>query len=146
LAYTTTNLLTYTKNSLSAGTLYTFWVAAENFIGVGALSPPVTQRAASVPSKPDAPTITATYNSLALTWTAPNNGGLSIDTYKIYWDPDGNVSDDFEFLDSTSNLFYTINSGIVQGTTYKFRIVAHNEIGDSTSSDVASALAASAPS
>jgi hypothetical protein len=43
----------------------------------------------------------------------PYNGGVSIINYDIYWDPDGNLSDDFVFLDTTSALFYNINSGIV---------------------------------
>lgn len=121
--------MTYTATSLSAGTSYTFWVAAVNYVGTGALSAQKTQLAAEVPSKPNAPVVTGSYNSMSLTWTEPYNGGVAILDYDIYWDPDGNASDDFVKLATTSDLFYTVNSGITQGTTYKFRILARNSIG-----------------
>jgi hypothetical protein len=113
VAETTTNLLTYTTTDVSAGTYYTFWVAAKNFVGTGLLSEPTTQLAASVPDKPDAPSVTATHDTVSLTWQAPSNGGVSIDDYDIYWDSDGNASDDFSFLTTTTDLFHTINSGVV---------------------------------
>ena len=144
-ASTTTNLLTFTTQSVSEGTYYTFWVAAKNFIGIGDLSAPVQQLAASVPDKPSAPSIDATYNTVSLTWVAPGNGGVSIDDYDIYWDSDGNLSDDFSFLATTTDTFYSINSGIVQGTTYKFRILARNSIGVSPQSDMGTGTAASEP-
>ena len=79
LAETTTNFLTYTATGLDGGTEYTFYVAAKNFVGIGANSPPLVQLAASVPDQPQAPTVSATYNSVSLSWSAlvaPANGGV----------------------------------------------------------------------
>ena len=87
----------------------------------------------------------ATYNSVSISWTAPNNGGVTIDTYDVYIDDDNNANDDFSFLTTTSNTFHNINSGVTDGTVYKFRITAHNSIGHSPSSETGSALAASVP-
>jgi len=131
---------------VSAGTSYTFWVAAKNFIdGVGDISDTVSVLAASPPADPAAPSVTATYNTVSLTWVAPDSRGVSIDSYQIYWDSDGNLSDDFTLLDSTSNLFYNINTGVSQGINYKFKILAENSVGPSGESPIGSALAASEP-
>lgn len=138
-------MLTFTTSSVNAGTYYTFWVAARNFIDTGDLSPPVVQLAASVPDKPNAPTIDASYNTVSLTWSAPNNGGVTILDYEIYWDSDGNSSDDFSSLATTTDTFFSVTSGIVQGTTYKFRILARNSIGVSPQSDIGTDTAASEP-
>jgi len=98
-----------------------------------------------VPSQPAAPVVTGAYNSVSLTWTAPNNGGVAITNYDIFWDPDGNLSDEFVYLATTANLFYTVSTGITQGTIYKFKILARNTIGVSSQSSAGQALAASVP-
>lgn len=120
-------------------------MAARNYIGIGATSPVVVQQAASRPDKPDAPNVVATYNTVSVSWTEPNDGGVSIDDYDVYQDADNNANDDFVYLATTTNTFYNINSGVSQGTTYKFRIVARNSINTSPFSETGSALAASAP-
>lgn len=55
-------------------------------------------------------------------------------SYDVYWDSDGNLSDEFVFLANTDQLFYIVNSGVTQGTIYKFRILARNSIGVSSQS------------
>ena len=105
----------------------------------------MVQLAASRPDQPDAPTVVASYSSVSISWTEPNNGGVIIDNYDVYQDADGNQSDDFTILTTTTNTFFNINSGVVQGTVYKFKIVARNSINTSQFSDPGSALAASVP-
>lgn len=70
---------------------------------------------------------------------------MTIHSYDIYVDADNNANDDFTFLTSTANTFFSINTGVIQGTIYKFRITAQNTIGSSPFSDTGSALAASTP-
>ena len=60
-------------------------------------------------------------------------------------DDDNNANDDFSYTATTTNTFYNLNSGVSQGTTYKFRIVARNQIGTSPQSPTGSDLAASVP-
>lgn len=60
---------------------------------------------------------------------APSNGGVPILNYDVYWDSDGNLSDEFVYLAVTDQLYYTVSSGVTQGTIYKFRILARNSIG-----------------
>ena len=113
-ASTTGNLLTFTSTSVTVASTYKFWVVALNFVGDGVSSDQVSVLAASVPATPAAPSVTATYNSVALTWVAPDARGNPIDKYDIYWDPDGNANDNFSLLHTeTTNLFYTVSSGIV---------------------------------
>jgi hypothetical protein len=55
------------------GTEYTFWVAASNYIGLGSQSLSLKVLASQVPDAPEAPVLTATYNSIQMSWAAPNN-------------------------------------------------------------------------
>jgi len=77
LSATTSLLPAYTTAAgvISSGTTYQFWVTATNYGGEGANSPKTSVTAASVPDQPLAPVVTATYNSILLNWTAPNNRG-----------------------------------------------------------------------
>ena len=144
-AATTGSLRTFTTTGVSAGTSYVFWVTAVNFVGEGTASTQTTVLAASVPTAPSTPTVTATYNTVSLTWLAPDHRGSTITAYDIYWDADGNSVDNFATLTTTSNLFHTITTGVTQGITYKFKIVAKNAVGSSDESAIGSALAASTP-
>jgi hypothetical protein len=60
-------------------------------------------------------------------------------------DNDGNNSDDYYQVATTPELEYLVASGIVQGVTYKFKLVASNERGQSASSEPGIFLAASEP-
>ena len=144
-AATTGSLRTFTTTSVTAGTSYVFWVSAVNFVGEGTASTQTTVLAASVPLAPAMPTVTATYSSVSLTWVAPDSRGSTVTEYDIYWDSDGNSVDNFASLATTSNLFHTITTGITQGITYKFKIVAKNAVGSSDESPIGLALAASTP-
>jgi len=60
-------------------------------------------------------------------------------------DGDGNASDDFVQLATTTNTFYNLASGVVQGVIYKFKLIATNSRGDSQPSEAAYVQAASVP-
>jgi hypothetical protein len=55
---------TYTADTVSAGTTYSFWVIAHNYIGSGTASQKLSVTASQVPDAPAAPTATASYNSI----------------------------------------------------------------------------------
>ena len=76
---------------------------------------------------PDAPTNLArdwantNKTKVAFTWSAPvNNGGASIDSYLVMWD-EGTGSG---FVQADANILTTSYSrtGLVAGTTYKFKV------------------------
>jgi hypothetical protein len=75
----------------------------------------------------------------------PNDHGTPITYYTLFMDSDGNNSDDYYQVATTSEHEYLIASGIVQGVTYKFKLIATNERGSSASSEPGVFLAASTP-
>lgn len=50
--------------SVTPGVTYSFWIVAHNYIGTGTASPKLSVTASQVPDAPNAPTATATYNSI----------------------------------------------------------------------------------
>ena len=86
---------TTVADSVTAGVTYNFWVTATNYIGVGTASNKLQVTASQVPDAPDIPVATATYNSIQITWQAPNNQGSPVTYYTVFLDSDGNDSDDY---------------------------------------------------
>jgi hypothetical protein len=132
-------------DTVIAGETYGFWVVAVNYIGVGTASSKVSVLASQVPDAPALPTATASYNSYQVTWQAPNAQGSPITYYTVYVDADGDTQDDFIEVTTTTNTFYNVASGIVQGTIYKFKVTATNQKGASDYSPICEVQAASVP-
>lgn len=67
------------------GANYLFSVRAQNSLGYGAYSAPSTFMAASVPAKPNSPTvIQASAATITVQWQQPNTGGSPITNYYVY--------------------------------------------------------------
>ena len=119
---------------LTNGTSYTFTVIATNTAGNSVAS----SSSASVMPKtvPDAPTnVIATSGNLIanVAFTAPiSNGGSTITSYRVTSDP-GN----FIATGATSPIQIT---GLTNGISYTFTVVAINSEGDSSPSDASSAI------
>jgi hypothetical protein len=60
-------------------------------------------------------------------------------------DGDGNASDDYVQVATTTNTYYNIASGVVQGIVYKFKIIATNSRGNSQLSQPCLIQASSVP-
>lgn len=75
----------HTAVSLTTGTTYKFKVQSRSLGGYSDLSEEVLILAASVPSKPDAPTTTWSNenDSVTITWTEPTINGAAILSYTI---------------------------------------------------------------
>ena len=131
---------------LTNGNSYTFTVYALNAVGKSVVSSPsaaVTPSAPSTATVPGSPTnvvATAGNSSATVTWTAPaNNGGSSITYYEItYSGYSGGV-----ITSTSTNATIT---GLTNGTSYTFKVLAKNASGTGNYSSDSNAVTPSAPS
>ena len=123
-----------TVSGLTRSAEYTFRVSAINEVGT---SPASTASGVAIPADapaaPATPTLTSrTSSSVTLSWTAPRNGGQPITDYKIEYSSNGVTW--MVFADGTSARTSATVSGLVPGTSYRFRISARSQAGTGTSS------------
>jgi hypothetical protein len=129
-----------TVTGLTAGTEYTFTVTAINSVGAGpesAKSNSVTPTGAGTPEAPTGVTAAARNKSALVSWTPGGNGGSQITGYRIIpyigSNPQAvtNVSGE-----STSATV----SGLSNGTSYTFTVVALTALGTSPASTASNAV------
>jgi hypothetical protein len=142
---------------LTNGTPYLFRVAAINSVGTGTYSNPsnaVTPDAMTTPNHlPDAPTDiigTAGDAQVTLSWTAPvNTGSGPITGYTVEDSTDGGSTwldaarkarPDGRQKSHTVPATTQIVTGLVNGTSYRFRVAATNDSGIGLYSEPSSAL------
>lgn len=91
--------------------------------------------------------ISSSANTIEFGWTPAYNGGTPITFYKIYWDKGSGsgVFAEYAFTNDPINSFL-VNNGLSSGTFYSFKVVAVNEVGDSSQSNAVTYIAASVPS
>jgi len=78
------SILTFTTTSVSAGTKYSFAVAAYNLVSTSSPSNLVQVIAATVPAQPAPVTRTASaLTAITFSWDAPNTGGSPITSYIV---------------------------------------------------------------
>jgi hypothetical protein len=127
----TSTALTATVTGLTNGTAYVFRVAAITGAGVGAYtaeSAPFTPFTA--PAAPTGVSGVAGDRQVVLSWTAPSSdGGVPIKDYVISYTSDG--TNFTVFNDGISTATTATVTGLVNGTTYAFRVAAVNT-GDLT--------------
>lgn len=123
-----------TVTGLTNGISYRFTVTARNMNGISSLS---SQSNLIIPTTtiPDSPTSVsvsnAKNNQAVVSFTPPsNNGGLSITNYTVTSSPGG--------ITSTGSLSPITVSGLTNGTTYTFTVVATNSKGNSLPSSPSS--------
>lgn len=122
------NVLTYSDTVPStSGTSYLYEVSATNPTGESLTKTSFTHTSPTVPSAvSDLAGQADTDTEASFTWTEPSTGGSAIIRYDIV--QDGSI------VDNTSNLTYT-RTGLTQGTSYAFNVIAVNNIGSSTNSN-----------
>jgi titin len=130
---------------LSNGTGYYFHVAAHNAAGWGPYSTVASAVPMTVPSAPYKPQATAGDGTVQLTWGFPlSNGGSAIDAYKVtqatnWW------AGPWTTYPAGKALSYNF-TGLANGTSYFFRVYAHNAAGWSAPSYVVDATPFTLPS
>jgi fibronectin type 3 domain-containing protein len=118
-----------TVTNLTNGTRYYFWVTAVNGVGDGPASNEVPAIPATVPGAPTGLTATPGNSQVTLSWAAPASGGAAISGYLIFEGtrPGGenHAPVNGSLVTATS---YRV-TGLTNGTTYYFRVIAVNAVG-----------------
>ena len=113
------------------GTAYVFRVAAKNAVGIGAYcvnSASVTP--SNIPATPAAPACVSGNGQVTISWTAPANNGASITDYGIQRRTAGQTTY-VSLVDGVSATTSYTNTGLTNGVSYFYRVVAINSKGAS---------------
>ena len=124
------NVVTYTDNTTTAGTIYHYQVTAHTNAGAGPASTPTSASAGTVSSAPQTLAVTQTVPAqLDTTWAAPADDGSTggITGYKVY--RDGVVQA------TLGNVLAYNDTTIAAGTQYTYTVTALNAAGESTISN-----------
>ena len=140
---------TCTVTGLTNGTNYTFTVTATNANGTSAASvagPVGGVVPSAIPSTPTAPTVTtAGLNGQAsVTWTAPNNQGSALTQYTLTPTPACGSCTGLIVTGAPPTASTTV-SGLTNGTSYTFTLIATNGDGNSAASPASTAAVAGIP-
>ncbi|XP_024515058.1 fibronectin type-III domain-containing protein 3a isoform X1 [Selaginella moellendorffii] len=120
--------LTVKVTRLVPGTSYIFRVQALSCLGWSGLSKEVTYvTASSVPAAPTPPSLlSSSRNSISLCWEEPDNHGSPVSSYTL--EADDGLDGPFSVVYSGEERSCEVGN-LRSGTSYKFRVLAHNGIG-----------------
>jgi titin len=135
-----------TVTGLSNGTRYYFRVLAVNAAGTGPTGTIVDTVPRTVPGAPESLTATPGDSVIQLAWLPPaSTGGSSITDYIIERSADGN-SAWTTINDGVGAATSSDVTGLSNGTSYYFRVLAVNEAGSSAASDAVTDIPRTVPS
>lgn len=129
-------VLQYDDRAIINGTAYFYKVRAFNLGYEGTLSSEESGTPFSVPSAPADLVAVGGLRAVTLSWGAASDCGSTIDYYIVYQD-----GVDVLHVSGTP----VIVSGLINGTTYAFRVAAHNSIGSGPTTLTMSATTFSVP-
>lgn len=133
----------WTNTGLTNGHRYYYRVRAHNVVGWSAASATVSAVPRTVPSAPQSPAANPKDSAVQVTWSRPaSNGGAAINAYAVQR-LDGTWS---TFVQVSGSTFASTVTGLVNGTSYSFRVRAHNVAGWSPASATVSAVPRTVPS
>lgn len=133
---------TFTDSGVVNGTTYFYRVAAVNAVGTSAFSGEASatpHAAATVPSAPQSLAAVGSNTTVALTWSVPaSDGGSAVTGYSVYRGTSAGAEAATPIAANVAGTSFT-DTGLVNGTTYFYRVTAVNAVGASTPSNEASA-------
>ncbi|WP_170219493.1 fibronectin type III domain-containing protein [Nocardioides litoris] len=125
---TATGATTCTVTGLTNGTAYRFSVVATNVMGDSPASTPSPEvTPAGVPGQVATPTATRGDQRATVTWATPSGNGTPVIGYTVTSTPEDKT------CTTAGELTCTV-TGLTNGTTYRFTVVATNAVGDSPTS------------
>jgi hypothetical protein len=125
--------LQYTEDEVIPSAVYQFKLVAVNVIGDSEPTMAFAVAAANWPAKPAMPSLVSqSPSAITIQWTEPDDGGMPVTGYDVYWDGQAPGSETYTLTDSTiADVLEYTETSVVPGTVYKFKIVAKNIVGDS---------------
>jgi parallel beta-helix repeat protein len=127
-AWVPANQLWFYETNVQYGITYTFNVSAENADGEGPRSDDMSAKPITTPSAPRNPYTIAGDGFINLYWEEPSSdGGSPITEYIIYRGATPGV---MTLLDMVPKITYYIDSTVVAGFTYYYKISAVNFVGE----------------
>ena len=131
----------YIDTGLQNGTTVYYKVVASNAVGVSSLSNEASATPiapATAPSAPQNLLATAGNGQVTLTWSAPaSDGGSALTGYKVYRSTSSGQEAPPEIASPAGTSY--IDTGLQNGTTVYYKVVASNAVGVSSLSNEASA-------
>jgi fibronectin type 3 domain-containing protein len=144
LLVTIGNVTEYVDAGLENGETYWYHVSAINVYGTGDSSGEVSAAPVTVTTSPIGLTAVPGEDRIVLNWTAPLGvGGSSVVNYTVYR---GTESWDLSVLTVLSDVLSYDDPSAVPGQAYYYRVSATNIAGESSSSDLVSAMIKGVPS
>jgi len=130
-----------TLTGLTNGVIYTFKVSAVNLFGQSAASSSVSIKVATVPFQMNAPVIQYSLANVALAFSYPSSGGISITDFEIKLSSDGIIFTEYTDLCNGSDpivqsgtlctftMSQLIAKGFVGGNSIQAKARAYNSLG-----------------
>ena len=132
--------LTFVDEEVVAGTTYFYAVAAVTDAGEGAMAAAVSAMAIDVPSAPTGPAAVGGDRNVTLTWAAPASDGHSpITGYVVLRGPSAT---DLQEVAQLGVVTSYVDTGLTNGATYHYAVVAQNAAGNGARSVTVSAMPA----
>ena len=133
ITHAPSNALGFDVNNLAAGTKYCFRVSAKNSVGYSSASEVIqVVTSGNAPAAPTALRVTnRTKTSIALAWAAATvENGSKVRNYIVTYSTDQGAT--WTTVRKTASTSTTLTvSGLHSATTYWFRVVAVNDVGNS---------------
>ncbi|MCY3893223.1 MAG: fibronectin type III domain-containing protein [Acidimicrobiaceae bacterium] len=136
-----------TITGLTNGTAYQVEVRASNSNGAGPWSGAAKETPISVPAQPSTPILEPGNEKLVVTWTAPSDNGRAISGYDVEYCTGTCASDSTDWSNNSHSGIVTKDeiTSLTNGTTYKVRVRAVNNLGEGPWSPVRSAAPKAVP-
>ncbi|HVY67794.1 MAG TPA: fibronectin type III domain-containing protein [Patescibacteria group bacterium] len=129
---------TTTVNGLLNGTSYDFRVSATNPAGTSTPAVASATPALTPPNPPQNLTATPRGSAVVLAWNAPEDNNMPVDEYLVYYRLAGGASFG-QYLSLPASQSAATVTGLSNGQTYDFEVLAGNTSGTSSPSNIATA-------